>query len=496
MQETTSPLSVLKKYFGFESFRSGQFEIISSILARRNTLAVLATGGGKSVCFQVPGLMLPGTTLVISPLISLMKDQVDALASRGIAATYINSSLSHPERKKRLSLAQAGHYTFLYISPERLATQSFKEFIFTAPIPLVVIDEAHCISEWGHDFRPTYRYISHNLRGIKNKPVFVALTATATNLVKKDIITNLQLTNCAVITEPSTRKNLHIYTYHCLGNTAQELALFRVLKKHRGESGIIYTATRQKTSDLVARISQLQAHNTAFSTDDKVLAYHGGLDSLERDAVQQSFIHNKIKVVVATNAFGMGIDKKNIRFVIHYHLPASLEQYSQEIGRAGRDRKQASAYLLFNPDNLAIHHALIAKETQNHRRKIKLKNLQQMQQYCQSTTCKQVLLSNHFGEVLDPCRTHCTSCATAPQTHHLLVGISERVEEESVKKLLTAREELASQYKLTTTEVFSDKILCQLALYLPKNTAACQLISGIGDGWIAQWWNKVKQIPI
>lgn len=493
MNSSKTPQVVLQKYFGFKHFRSGQFEVISSILARKHTLAVLATGAGKSICFQVPGLLLPGTTLVISPLISLMKDQVDALSSKGIAATYINSSLTTSEQQRRLLLAKQGRYKFLYVSPERLATQKFATYLATATVPLVVIDEAHCISEWGDDFRPSYKKIRENLQTLKSSHTLVALTATATAKVQHDIITTLQLAPYNSIVQTAVRTNLALVVHLCSNTLAQELALLRILKKHKGEAGIVYTATRTQAATLAAKINQYYSHQTAFANTKRAVVYHGGLDAVERSTAQQLFITNKSNLVIATNAFGMGIDKKNIRFIVHFNLPANLEQYAQEAGRAGRDRKPATAYLLYNPANLAIHLGLIDKEKQKKLRQIKRKKLKKMQQYCKSQQCKQVLLAQHFGESITQCKVACSSCQPTQETHPFLIQLSDPKEKAVLKKLLELKNKTPTNL---TSPLFAltDAIICQLALVAPQNAQSCRLLAGVGDGWMAQWWGASKKI--
>jgi ATP-dependent DNA helicase RecQ len=500
-----TPHETLHKYFGFSEFREGQLEIVESILSLHDTLAILPTGGGKSLCFQIPGLMLEGTTLVISPLISLMKDQVDRLNSKGIAATYINSSLEKQDLDQRLTLAKSGTYRFLYISPERLASQAFIEVISAITIPLVIIDEAHCISEWGHDFRPEFREIADRLTLLPQRPVIAAFTATATIQVKNDIVTSLRLEQPRIFSQPTVRTNLSLHAYFCHGATCQELALFRLLKKHRAQSGIIYAATRQHTVMLADRINAWleqeasapvgRARARKKQTMQAAAYYHGGVDALERSSIQQAFIENKVRVVVATNAFGMGIDKPDIRFVIHYQMPGSIEQYSQEAGRAGRDRKPAAAYVLYNPENLTIHTKLIEHTKDNARlREQRLLKLAKLSEFCTEQRCKHAVMSEYFGESSDDCRDRCSFCSGEEFDHPLLVAVSDPSEKEFIHRLQEKRAELADQHRLLLTEVCTDKVLCQLALHRPQTQAGCSLISGVGDGWLERWWESFKPL--
>lgn len=296
-----SPLKTLHKYFGYPSFRPGQIEIIRSIISGKDTLALLPTGGGKSICFQIPGIILPGTCIVVSPLISLMKDQVDQLTKRGISATYINSSLKKEEIENRL--ANLAQYKFCYVAPERLKTKSFQIICQDLQISLLIIDEAHCISEWGHDFRPSYTDINKFAISLKSRPIVAAFTATATKRVVEDIISSLQLIKPQTFSQGFYRHNLHFSVISCASNYQKEVWLFRLLKLNQGKSGIIYTMTRERTEYLVELLKQF--HITAA-------CYHGGLPSQQRATIQDQFIKNKIPLIVATNAFGMGIDKPKV----------------------------------------------------------------------------------------------------------------------------------------------------------------------------------------
>jgi len=310
---TVKEKNILQTYFGYENFRPGQEEAINHILKLQNTLAVMPTGGGKSLCYQIPGLSLEGTAIIISPLISLMKDQVDALQSLGIPATYINSSLSAPEQQERLQDMMQSRYKFVYVAPERFESGYFTKAVSRIPLSLVAFDEAHCISQWGHDFRPSYRSIVPHLKQLSNIPVFMALTATATEEVVADIRRLLQINQ--VIHTGFERDNLG---FHVVKGKDKATYVRSFLKAHESESGIIYTATRKQTDSLYEQLNQRGV---------KVAKYHAGLPEIERKQAQAAFIHDEVNVMVATNAFGMGIDKSNVRFVSHYAMPMNIESY-------------------------------------------------------------------------------------------------------------------------------------------------------------------------
>jgi ATP-dependent DNA helicase RecQ len=328
---------ILNKYFGYKEFRTGQEESILSALEGKNTLVVMPTGSGKSLCYQIPGLMLEGITIVVSPLISLMKDQVDALKRQKIKATFINSSLDFREFQNRIEEIKHGIHKFLYIAPERFDNKRFQELCADLPVSLFVVDEAHCISEWGHDFRPSYRKISEGVK-LFNNPVIMALTATATPEVQKDIIEQLDIKNARKIITGFDRPNLSYSVFKDLNKLGKVL---QIVSNVAG-SGIIYAGTRKN----VEMISQYLKENNY-----QCLPYHAGLKDVERIDVQNKFISDEVKIISATNAFGMGIDKPNIRYVIHYDIPSSIEQYYQEAGRAGRDGKKSYCVLLNNTED-------------------------------------------------------------------------------------------------------------------------------------------------
>lgn len=325
---------ILKQYWGYDAFRSLQEEIIHGVVAGRDTLALLPTGGGKSICFQVPGMMLEGMTLVVSPLIALMRDQVEGLNRRGIAAAYINSSLDWKEIDRKLNAAMEGRYKFLYLAPERLGTEMFRVRLQKMKVSLLAIDEAHCVSQWGYDFRPAYLRIPELKAGLPHVPV-IALTATATPEVREDIAEKLQLKNPAVFVKSFRRDNL---SYSVL-ETEDVFGRIRDALERLPGTGIIYARTRKLTVQLAQRLNEMGVSASA---------YHGGLPSAERTDVQQKWLRNDLRLMVATNAFGMGIDKPDVRFVFHYNLPGDLESYYQEAGRAGRDGKTAYAVAFIN----------------------------------------------------------------------------------------------------------------------------------------------------
>jgi ATP-dependent DNA helicase RecQ len=338
---------LLRQQFGYNGFRKGQWEVVDSILQRRNAIAVFPTGGGKSLCFQLPALLLPGTTIVISPLISLMKDQVDSLVEKGIAASFISSSLSDYEAERRVRRMKEGRYKIVYIAPERFQSEAFVAALKNVHIPFIAVDEAHCISQWGHHFRPSYLKIRELIRTAGN-PVVAAFTATANEKVQKDMITLLGLSQCRLFIASFDRPNLEFRI-----EEPADLNQFVLdyTKSHGGKSGIIYASTRKKVENLYY-----------FLRNKGVPAamYHAGLTAEQRNRHQDSFLNGEARVIAATNAFGMGIDKSDVRFIIHYNMPISMESYYQEAGRAGRDGQRAVCILLKNPEDYRLNRFLIS----------------------------------------------------------------------------------------------------------------------------------------
>lgn len=403
-----SPLQILKTYFGYDSFREGQGEIIDTILSGRDALAIMPTGAGKSLCYQVPALLLPGITLVVSPLISLMQDQVKSLNEAGIHAAYINSSLTEGQINKALSFAARGVYKIIYVAPERLETASFLSFALHTPISMVTVDEAHCISQWGQDFRPSYLKIIDFVEQLPGNPIISAFTATATEVVKNDITRILKLKNPNVVVTGFDRENLYYQVEHLTGKQ-KDIFIQNYIETHPNESGIIYCATRKNVDTLYEKL---------LKQGVSVTRYHAGMSNDIRKKSQDDFIYDRAQVVIATNAFGMGIDKSNVRFVIHYNMPQSMENYYQEAGRAGRDGEPAKCILLFSTQDVMISKLLLGSKDfegmdfqeieqvkhQDSRR------LQLMEGYCMTTSCLRNYILEYFGETThQPC-DNCGNC--------------------------------------------------------------------------------------
>jgi ATP-dependent DNA helicase RecQ len=394
-------LHILKTVFGYETFRSLQAQIVESVLTGHDTLALLPTGGGKSLCYQVPGLVLPGATLVISPLIALMEDQVGALQRRGIPAAFLTSQQTQGEQQVILDQATAGKLKFLYVSPERLKSPRFIELCQKAFFSLIAVDEAHCISSWGHDFRPAYRNIQPLYKHLSYRPPVIALTATATAQVQTDICQSLQLKKPQIFAQPFRRPNLRFWSRTCKHQQHKKLLFFQILQQLKG-AGVVYTLTRETCSQLGATLEQL---------GKKVGIYHGGLSSSTRSNVLTAFLANEVEIVIATNAFGMGVDKPNVRWVIHWQVPANLENYYQEAGRAGRDGQPADCFLLYCPEDLEIHQQIwsIGQPKVNQKLEdVRQQKLQQMVAYTHTRSCRENFILKYFNQV--PSWAGCHHC--------------------------------------------------------------------------------------
>ena len=393
------PLDVLHKYYGYTSFRKGQENIITSIINKEDVLAIMPTGGGKSICYQVPALCLDGITIVISPLISLMKDQVDALKTMGVKARLINSSLSNSEYNEALEEIENDECKIIYIAPERLDSMDFVNIIRGKNISQVAIDEAHCVSQWGHDFRVSYKKIPYFINRLDKRPIVTAFTATASNEVREDIINILNLHNQAVYITGFDIENLSI---NIVKSSSKNKYTLDYVENHKNESGIIYASTRKEVETI---------YEGLLKRNYSVAKYHAGLSNEARKEYQENFINDDIKIMVATNAFGMGIDKPNIRWVLHYNMPQSIENYYQEIGRAGRDGEDSECVLLFSPGDVHTQKYLVEVGIENpDRKRVQYKKLQQMVDLVYSNTCYRKNILNYFGETfLEDCN-NCSNC--------------------------------------------------------------------------------------
>lgn len=400
---------VLSHYFGYQKFRPGQREIISYVLDGQHTLGVLPTGGGKSLCYQVPGLKLSGTTLVISPLISLMKDQVDQLKTMGVSAAYLNSSQSTKEQQEIEAQLRAGEIKFLYVAPERLEQPRFVALLRRLSIALVAFDEAHCISKWGHDFRPSYQAVIHTVLALPQHFAIVALTATATAEVQQDIMQRLYIQPNHVVKTSIKRRNL---IFEVNPTYQREKFVIQYIKQHAQASGIVYCATRKQVEAL---------HNALEDAGISATFYHAGRSAKEREAAQNDFLYDRTRVVVATNAFGMGIDKSNVRFVIHYNMPGDLESYYQEAGRAGRDGLESDCILLFSERDIGLHEYFItsSKADEDYQDKMGEK-LTKMIHYTKTKQCLEATLVHYFepNERLEECG-HCSNCIAKNKTYDM-----------------------------------------------------------------------------
>lgn len=408
MSETTQDkYQILKTYYGYDSFRDGQEELIDCLLSGQDVCGIMPTGAGKSVCYQVPALMLPAVTLVISPLISLMKDQVRALNQMGVHAAYLNSSLTFPQYKKALALAKEGRYKIIYVAPERLLTEDFQDFAANAEISMVAVDEAHCVSQWGQDFRPSYLKIPSFIGSLSKRPVVGAFTATATKEVKEDIIRMLELSDPHLTVTGFDRKNLYFEVRH---DKDKYKGIKEYLNTHPDSSGIIYCATRKSVEEVCDRL---------IADGFAATRYHAGLSDAERRSNQEAFTYDEFPIMVATNAFGMGIDKSNVRFVLHYNMPKNMESYYQEAGRAGRDGAKADCIPFYSGQDVITNQFFIEQNRDNDEltgealelvRQRDRERLKKMTFYCHTADCLRDYMLRYFGEYGSNYCGNCSNC--------------------------------------------------------------------------------------
>ena len=411
-------LAVLKEYFGHSEFRQGQEKIVDCLLSGKDALCIMPTGAGKSICYQIPALVFDGVTLVISPLISLMKDQVTSLVQSGISAAYINSSLTQPQYFRVLENAASGKYKIIYVAPERLMVPEFTELCYKIKISMVAVDEAHCVSQWGQDFRPSYLKIVEFIEALPCRPVIGAFTATATKEVKEDILKILKLNKPLVVTTGFNRSNLF---FSVMKPKNKDTTLIDLIKERSEKSGIVYCSTRKAVEEVCELINQ-----NGFSAT----RYHAGISENERKENQEEFVFDRKQIMVATNAFGMGIDKSNVSYVIHYNMPKNIESYYQEAGRAGRDGSQADCILLYSPQDVFTNRFLIEKSEDNPElteeeqymvREKDFERLKQMTFYCTTNDCLRKFILKYFGDKVENYCGKCSNCLTQFETIDITV---------------------------------------------------------------------------
>lgn len=484
----------LRRYFGHDGFREGQETLVNALLQNRDALGVMPTGAGKSVCYQVPAMMKEGVTLVISPLISLMADQVAALRSAGIPAAYLNSTLSPRQMDLAMERAREGRYRIIYVAPERLETPSFLSFAQSAPIALIAVDEAHCVSQWGQDFRPVYLRIADFVDRLPTRPVLGAFTATATERVREDIVRLLRLREPVIAATGFDRPNLY---FEVLRPKNRYAALTAILSDKRGEPGIVYCATRKTVEEVC---DKLRADGFAAAR------YHAGMPDEERRASQEDFQYDRAQVMVATNAFGMGIDKSNVRFVIHYNMPRSMEAYYQEAGRAGRDGDPAECVLLYNGQDVVtakwmIHHSApneaLPALMQNQVRRQELQRLNQMIDFCGMTGCLRRRILTYFGDSAGEDCGACGNCTGGrytdaaalertrrgkkPAMRETARTTGEEANDELLARLKQVRMKLASAKHVPPYIICSDKTLTDMIRRRPQTREALLEVYGMGE---------------
>ena len=504
----------LKHYFGHQAFRAGQETLVDALLAGRDCLGVMPTGAGKSMCYQVPALMLPGVALVISPLISLMKDQVAALRSAGVPAAYLNSSLTPHQLDLAIERARMGAYRVIYVAPERLDTFAFRQFAASSPISLVAVDEAHCVSQWGQDFRPNYLKIADFIASLPQRPPVGAFTATATQQVREDIIRLLALNAPVEASTGFDRPNLY---FEVVQPKSKYAALSEILRGKRNRSGIVYCATRKAVEEVCAKLR-----------DEGIAAgrYHAGLSDEERQRSQEDFQYDRVQVMVATNAFGMGIDKSNVSFVVHYNMPRSMEAYYQEAGRAGRDGSDAECVLLYSGSDIytakwMIEHGEpnpeLSAEQQTQVRRQDMRRLQTMIDYCTGSGCLRGYILRYFGQIAEDTCDGCSRCvgaqygfvedlkpARARKKTQRNVFVQPPREEPAplpagdpddlFEQLRLCRMRLAQRLRVPPYIICGDKTLEDMVRRMPRNADELLAVHGMGTAKVGKWGKDFLQV--
>ena len=468
---------LLYEHFGYRAFRPAQGTLIEALLRGQDAVGIMPTGAGKSMCYQIPALMLPGITLVISPLISLMQDQVRALKAAGIRGAYLNSSLTYRQYLLALDNARQGIYKIIYVAPERLESEEFLAFARSVEISLLAVDEAHCVSQWGHDFRPSYMAIAPFVSALPKRPVMAAFTATATPAVKNDILEHLALRAPEVRVTGFDRENL---TLRVLRPTDKMAALLEFIAQHEGDSGIVYCSTRKQVERVTEKLRD---------SGITALGYHAGMSEKDRREGQNEFLFDRVRVMVATNAFGMGIDKQNVGFVVHYNMPKNMESYYQEAGRAGRDGSPAECLLLYGPGDVHTAEFLIRSSveglepvTAKARMEMEMEKLEQMKRYCFTSGCLRHFILDYFGEE-SPVR--CGTCGNCQARKNIFAALKagprgQSAGERSLYDLLRSiRKDFADRSSLPPELIFSDRTLQAMAAERPQNEHDMLQIPGV-----------------